>query len=536
LDPRSSRQAGRESDLFSCPSGSSLAPSLSSIRLYTAPHRSVSWHLPRASSLLHALGAGCSATDAEKSTISSSSGGGGSSSSSSSIDSSSSHRGSGVSLPLPRPSSFPLRSLHAQNAPLSTWPLVGHLFRHLTTLDLSQSKALSPSSQPHGSSAEWEQSEEALCQAIRSLPLLERLALPLASDAILTEISQSCPKLIALHAQPLAQFVAVFDNRPPHFSMHARDNPSRQYCLSSQARTCLRVALPPIQSRVTDAGVVAIANGCTRLEQLSLGGCVNVGPVGLRQLARRCGRLEMLRLARTAVNDAAVVAALFGDTWPGAAAVGAAAVGSSAGAAATVGGAPEVSPAPGPTAGAGSASAATLQLHLPRLLLLDLYGCPGVSPSLLLAFLEAAKELAGDSGECRDGVAEVEKEEDGDYEEKRVVDEGKGHYQGRVELGRNFGLQDFRLRRLLVSPEVIVGDDWRVRKRGGSKSGMGDCGGSERGSVSVDLRLAAREVGMLLPRLVVTARRTAEHVLPWDGFFGERKLEVAGYDGEEREF
>ncbi|CAI5481023.1 unnamed protein product [Closterium sp. Yama58-4] len=401
-------------DLFYCPPGSALAPCLSSIRLYVSPHRSVAWDSPPASSLLLALAA--------------------------------------------RPSSTSLRAFHAQNSPSSTWQLVGHLFRQLTTLDLSQTEPHLSSSHLKSGSPEWKRSEEVLCQAIRGLPLLERLGLPLVSDAVLTAVSESCPNLTALHAQPLARFIAVAS---------AAASPANDFLLtttSSYARTCLRVAPPPVQSHVTDAGVVAIANGCTRLVQLSLGGFVNVGPVGLRQLARRCGRLEVLRLARAAVDDAAVVAALFGDTWHADA-----------------------------TAGAGSTS--SLQLQLPRLVLLDLFDCPGVSSSLLLSLLAATRELAGNG-------------EDG--EEVRAGGEGTRP-----------GLKDFRLRRLLVSHGVIAGTERREGLEG-EKEGEG----SESGSAGVDLRVAAREVGMLLPELVVTCCRTAEHVLPWDGFFGERKLGV----------
>ncbi|CAI5503155.1 unnamed protein product [Closterium sp. Naga37s-1] len=344
-----------------------------------------------------------------------------------------------------------------------------HLFRHLTTLDLSRTDVLRPPPPPDG---EPGRSEEALCRAIRGLPLLERLALPLASDAVLLEISQSCPKLTALHAQPLARFVPVA-------SAEGSGSNDFLYYTSAYARASVRVALPAVQPRVTDAGVLAIANGCTRLVQLSLGGCVNVGPVGLRQLARRCGRLEVLRLARTRVDDAAVVAAL-------------------------------------------------------------------VTSALLLALSAAARELADNDEKTRD--------------------EGVGHEKGRKKVRGCCGLQEFRLRRLLVSPEVIGGDWWSGSKDGGCEGvvgGGGDGGGVDSGSDYVDsgsdygsdggdnnggdgggdgggvgsdwyvyLRLVAREVGMLLPKLVVTARRTAEHVLPWDGFFGERKLELDGDDDE----
>ncbi|CAI7873858.1 unnamed protein product [Closterium sp. NIES-53] len=404
--------APKPGDLFYCPPGSSLAPCLSSIRLSVSPHRSVAWDSPPASSLLLALAA--------------------------------------------RSSSTPLRAFHAQNSPSSTWQLVGHLFRQLTTLDLSQTEPHLSSSHLNSGSPEWKRSEEVLCQAIRGLPLLERLALPLASDAVLTAVSESCPNLTALHAQPLARFFAVASA-----AASAADN-FLQTSSSSYARTCLRVAPSPVQPDVTDAGVVAIANGCTRLVQLSLGGCVNVGPVGLRQLARRCGRLEVLRLARTAVDDAAVVAALFGDSWHG-------------------------------DATAGAASTASLKLQFPQLVLLNLLDCPGVSSDLLLSLLAAARELAGSGG---------------DGEEVRAGNEG-----------RRPGLQDFRLRRLLVSHGVIAGKE-------GGKEGEG----SGSGDAGVDLRVEAREVGMLLPGLVVTCRRTAEHVLPWDGFFGERKLGVGESD------
>ncbi|CAI5534685.1 unnamed protein product [Closterium sp. Naga37s-1] len=314
--------APKPGDLFYCPPGSSLAPCLSSIRLYVSPHRSVAWDSPPASSLLLALAAR---------------------------------------------SSTPLRAFHAQNSQSSTWQLVGHLFRQLTTLDLSQTEPHLPSSNLNSGSPEWKTSEAVLCQAIRGLPLLESLALPLASDTVLTAVSEYCPNLTALHTQPLARFIAVAS---------AAASAANDFLLtssSSYARTCLRVAPPPVQSHVTDAGVVAIANGCTRLVQLSLGGCVNVGPVGLRQLAGRCGRLEVLRLARTAVDNAAVVAALFGDTWHA-------------------------------DAAAGAASTASLQLQLPQLLLLDLFDCPGVSSGLLLSLLAAARELAGNGGDGEEDV------------------------------------------------------------------------------------------------------------------------------------
>ncbi|CAI5459624.1 unnamed protein product [Closterium sp. Yama58-4] len=328
-------------------------------------------------------------------------------------------------------------------------------------MDLSRTDVLRPPPPPYG---EPERSEEALCRAIRGLPLLERLALPLASDAVLLEISQFCPKLTALHAQPLARFIPVA-------SAEGSGTNDFLYYTSSYARASVRVTLPPAQPRVTDVGVVAIANGCTRLVQLSLGGCVNVRPAGWRQLARRCRRLEVLRLARTRVDDAAVVAALFGDSWHG---------------------------------GVGVAMNAAL-------LLLDLFGCPWVTSALLLALSAAARELVGNDEKNRDDV---------------------GHEKGRKEVRGYCGLQDFRLRRLLVSPEVITGDGWRGSKEGGNKDVLGGGDGGGVGSGYVDLRLVAKEVGMLLPKLVVTAKRTAEHVLPWDGFFGEPRLELDGDDDE----
>ncbi|CAI6012554.1 unnamed protein product [Closterium sp. NIES-65] len=394
-----------------------------------------------------------------------------------------------------------------------------HLFRHLTTLDLSRTEVLRSPPPPDG---EPGRSEEALCRAIRGLPLLERLALPLASDAVLLEISQSCPKLTALHAQPLARFIPVA-------SAEGSGTNDFLYYTSSYARASVRIALPAVQWRVTDAGVLAIANGCTRLVQLSLGGCVNVRPAAWRQLARRCGRLEVLRLPRTRVDDAAVVAALFGDSWHGGVGVNGAT---------TAGAAPGIPPGSDATAAAGRASSAPvpLQLHLPRLVLLDLFGCPGLTSALLLALLAVARELAGNNEKHgADGVAEeVERDGEGE-EEKALVGEDVGHDNGRKKARGYCGLQEFRLRRLLVSPEVIVGDGWRGSEEGGSEGVLGDGGGNSGGRGSsdyVDLRLVAREVGMLLPQLVVTARRTAEHVLPWDGFFGEQRLELDGDDEE----
>ncbi|CAI5934939.1 unnamed protein product [Closterium sp. NIES-64] len=474
-------------DLFWCPSGSSLAPCRASLRLYLSPHRSVAWDQPPASSLLLALASGCHATSAEKDTNSTSGGGsggggsgGGSSGSGRSSSSGSSGSGSGASLCVPRPSSSSLRSFHAHNSPASTWLAVSHLFRHLTTLDLSRTEVLRSPPPPDG---EPGRSEEALCRAIRGLPLLERLALPLASDAVLLEISQSCPKLTDLHAQPLARFIPVA-------SAEGSGTNDFLYYTSSYARASVRVALPAVQWRVTDAGVLAIANGCTRLVQLSLGGCVNVRPAAWRQLARRCGRLEVLRLPRTRVDDAAVVAALFGDSWHGGVGVNGATA---------AGVAPGIPPGSDATAAAGRASSAPvpLQLHLPRLVLLDLFGCPGVTSALLLALSAVARELAGNDEKHRaDGVAEeVERDGEGE-EEKALAGEDVGHENGRKKARGYCGLQEFRLRRLLVSPEVIVGDGWRGSEEGGSEGVLGDGGGNcgGRGSSDyVDLRLVARE-------------------------------------------
>ncbi|CAI5493152.1 unnamed protein product [Closterium sp. Naga37s-1] len=509
------------SDLFWCPSGSSLAPCFSSIRLCVSPHRSVAWDQPPASSLLLALAAGCSATRADSSSGSGGGGGGGGGGGSSSSSGGGSG-GNGASLSVPRPSSSSLRSFHAHNSLASTWQAVSHLFRHLTTLDLSRTEVLRPPPPPDG---EPGRSEEALCWAIRGLPLLERLALPLASAAVLLEISQSCPKLTALHAQPLARFIPVA-------SAGGSGTNEFLYYTSSYARASVRVTLPPVQSRVTDAGVLAIANGCTRLVQLSLGGCVNVRPAAWRQLARRCRRLEVLRLPRTRVDDAAVVAALFGDSWHGS--VGVAVNATVDSAASAAGAAPDIPPGSDAAAGAGIAAGAPAPLQLPRLLLLDLFGCPGVTSAFLLALLAAARELAGNDEKNRDdGVAEVVQIDGECEEEKALAAEGVGHENGRKKVRGCCGLQEFRLRRLLVSPEVIVGDRWRGSREGGNEGVLGGGGdGGGVGSDYVDLRLVAREVGMLLPNLVVTARRTAEHVLPWDGFCGERKLELDGDDDE----
>ncbi|CAI5503157.1 unnamed protein product [Closterium sp. Naga37s-1] len=235
LVPRAPPQPGRTAagaatapdtadDPFWCPSGSSLAPCLASIRLCLFPHRSVAWHQPPASSLLLALAAHWNTQGNQQ-------------------QQQQRRQRNSASLSVPRASSPSLRAIHAHNSPASTWLAVSHLFRHLTTLDLSRTDVLRSPPPPDG---EPERSEEALCGAIGGLPLLERLALPLASDAVLLEISQFCPKLTALHAQPLTRFVPVA-------SAEGSGTNDFLYYTSSYARASVRVALPPVQPRMTDA-------------------------------------------------------------------------------------------------------------------------------------------------------------------------------------------------------------------------------------------------------------------------------------------
>ncbi|CAI5515163.1 unnamed protein product [Closterium sp. Naga37s-1] len=273
-----------------------------------------------------------------------------------------------------------LRSLHAQHTFSASWQSIGVCCHGLTELDLSFPPRPHSPSTWGGAAAQGGLTgieEIVLCGTLSMLPHLQRLALPSANDQVLTHVARCCPNLSSLLAQP-------------HILATSPD-----------------ASLPrcPPQPHVTDDGVRALAHGCTRLVHLSLAGCVRVGSA-VRQLAYHCQQLRVLRLEGSAVDDKAVLGALFGGAWKwhavhpssSSAAAGAAANGAGGGAS----GAASVS--------GGRGTGGVVQLLLPRLVLLDLWGCAAVTSELLLAILQAARELAAAAAEARSGKEAGEKE------------------------------------------------------------------------------------------------------------------------------
>ncbi|CAI5973966.1 unnamed protein product [Closterium sp. NIES-64] len=182
-----------------------------------------------------------------------------------------------------------LRSLHAQHTFSASWQSIGVCCHGLTELDLSFPPRPHSPSTWGGAAAQGGLTgieEIVLCGTLSMLPHLQRLALPSANDQVLTHVARCCPHLSSLLAQP-------------HILATSPD-----------------ASLPrcPPQPHVTDDGVRALAHGCTRLVHLSLAGCVRVGSA-VRQLAFHCQQLRVLRLEGSAVDDKAVLGALFGGAW-----------------------------------------------------------------------------------------------------------------------------------------------------------------------------------------------------------------------------
>ncbi|KAG0585557.1 hypothetical protein M758_2G019600 [Ceratodon purpureus] len=163
-----------------------------------------------------------------------------------------------------------LRQLHAQNSFQLAWHNISVWCTNLKTLDLSRAH--------HHNIRLTEEEGTKLCRLVKHLVQLEELALPAASDRILSELGRSCPRLRRLFFQG--------------WRMH-RAGPLTK------------------QLDVTDRGVSSLAEGCSELRVLSLGGCNKITTSAIRILTYHCKKIEVLELTGcTSLTDEAIVIVL----------------------------------------------------------------------------------------------------------------------------------------------------------------------------------------------------------------------------------
>lgn len=163
-----------------------------------------------------------------------------------------------------------LRHLHAQSLYNTSWHTVSVWCANLQTLDLSHARAI-----PYSATG----IEEVVLSGLpRLLKGLEKIGLPSVTDRVLVELGCFCPKLKEIHFEGHASASGVIQS----------------------------------QNRVTDRGVVALAEGCPDLQVISLAGCTSVTVASLRALAFHCRCLKALLLPGcTKINDDAMAA-----VWP----------------------------------------------------------------------------------------------------------------------------------------------------------------------------------------------------------------------------
>eukprot|EP00250_Pteridium_aquilinum_P017324 c23572_g1_i2 orf=1123-2619(-) len=163
-----------------------------------------------------------------------------------------------------------LRHLHAQSLYNISWHTVSVWCGNLQTLDLSHSRVV-----PYSATGI---EEVVLSGLFRIFKGLERIGLPCVTNQILIEIGRFCSKLKEIH-----------------FEGHA----SGSNFIHSQ-------------TKVTDLGVVALAEGCPALQVISLAGCNAVSVASLRALAFHCKHMKALLLPGcTKINDDAIA-----KVWP----------------------------------------------------------------------------------------------------------------------------------------------------------------------------------------------------------------------------
>ncbi|KAL3699908.1 hypothetical protein R1sor_017930 [Riccia sorocarpa] len=163
-----------------------------------------------------------------------------------------------------RQSGMQLTHLHAQRVYNTTWQTIQTWCPNLKMLDLSHCK--------HELITLTGVESLVLCGLIKMLKKVEFIALPAATDVILKQLGDYCPKLRELRFEGFGQ------------------NTSPNYFLG-----------------VTDTGVVALAEGCPELRALSLAGCRRITIRSIRTIAFHCRQLKVLILSHCrGIKDDAV--------------------------------------------------------------------------------------------------------------------------------------------------------------------------------------------------------------------------------------
>lgn len=160
-----------------------------------------------------------------------------------------------------------IRQLHAQNLFQTSWHNISVRCVNIKLLDLSHAH--------HFNIKLTEVEETTLCRLVKHLVQLEDLALPGATDRILSELGRCCSRLTRFFFQGWRM---------------QRSGPLTK------------------QTNITDRGVISLAEGCPELRVLSLGGCIKIGVSSIRVLTFHCKKLEVLELAGcSALTDFAVL-------------------------------------------------------------------------------------------------------------------------------------------------------------------------------------------------------------------------------------
>lgn len=148
-----------------------------------------------------------------------------------------------------------LHYLHAQGLFNASWQTISVWCLNLLSLDLSH---------PKERSLDLTEIEEIVLRGlVKLLRKLEKLALPCATDRILSDLARYCPNLEELHFQ--------------------------EHYLSC------REIYP--RSLVSDQGIIQLSEGCSGLRVLNLAGCLKITATSARSLAFHCKGLEALCLS-----------------------------------------------------------------------------------------------------------------------------------------------------------------------------------------------------------------------------------------------
>jgi len=132
------------------------------------------------------------------------------------------------------------------------------------------------------------------------------------TDSHVLALAASCPGLVKLNINQV-QYRAGLASRKSSGAVaepEPRQQQVGQEALTKLLAQCRHLSVAYLRglSGVTDTVVSVLATTARHLTHLDLGGCVQVGDLGLESLSRHCPGLLSLSLARTRVTDAGLAA------------------------------------------------------------------------------------------------------------------------------------------------------------------------------------------------------------------------------------